>query len=109
MVVEVLRAAQYHVDEATDGAEALDFLGRRPYDLVVTDLSMPRLDGPGLYREMRRRFPMPPRVIFVTGETSRGAYSEFLAEVEAPVLPKPFRVSTIVTMVRTALGETQSQ
>jgi len=106
VVVEVLRAAQYDVDEATDGAEALDFLDRHPYALVVSDVSMKGLDGPGLYREMqRRRLPMRPRIVFLTGESSLGAYSKFLAEVEAPVLAKPFRLSTIVTTVRAALGE----
>ena len=42
VVVEVLRAAQYDVDEPTESAEPLDCLGRQPYDLVVSDLSMPR-------------------------------------------------------------------
>jgi len=103
VVVSVLRAALYDVDEATDGVEALDLLGRRPYALVVSDLSMPGLDGPGRYREMRRC--VRPRVIFLTGELTRGPHAKFLAEVEAPVLPKPFRLSTVVSTVRRTLGD----
>ena len=105
VVVSVLRAALYDVDEAADGVEALGLLGRRPYALVVSDLTMPGLDGPGLYREMRRCLRTLPRIIFVTGELTRGPYAKFLAEVEAPVLPKPFHLSTIVSSVRRALGD----
>lgn len=105
VVVEILRAARYDVDEATDGADALDCLDRQPYALVVSDVGMKGLDGPGLYREMRRRLPIPPQIIFLTGEAFEGAYATFLAEVEAPVIAKPFRLSTIVTAVRTALGD----
>ncbi len=40
-----LKQHGYHVSEATDGAEAVDFLTRTPADLVVLDVGMPRMDG----------------------------------------------------------------
>ncbi len=46
-VVELLSAAGYEVDQAEDGSSALKRLDARSYDVVVTDLNMPTLDGFG--------------------------------------------------------------
>lgn len=51
----------FDVEIAQDGADALEWLEEQPFDLVVSDLRMPRLDGPGLFRALRengRRIPM---------------------------------------------------
>jgi two-component system chemotaxis response regulator CheY len=53
MVVTVLQAAGYAVEEAGDGAEALELARSRVFDLVVTDHNMPRMDGVTLVRSLR--------------------------------------------------------
>ena len=53
MVATVLTAAGYSVEEAGDGAEALEKAKVRVFDLVVTDHNMPRMDGVTLVRELR--------------------------------------------------------
>jgi len=53
MVATVLQAAGYEVEEAADGAEALDKARGRVFDLVVTDHNMPRMDGVTLVRALR--------------------------------------------------------
>jgi len=53
MVTAVLQAAGYSVEEAGDGAEALEKARVRVFDLVVTDHNMPRMDGVTLVRELR--------------------------------------------------------
>jgi serine/threonine protein kinase/DNA-binding response OmpR family regulator len=59
-----------HIVEAADGAEAVTFLERETYDLVVTDYTMPRLDGRGLIDFVRHRSSTPSvPVIVVTTET----------------------------------------
>jgi serine/threonine protein kinase len=59
-----------HIAEAADGAEAVSLLERENYDLVVTDYTMPRLDGRGLVEFIRRRSRTPSvPVILVTTET----------------------------------------
>jgi serine/threonine protein kinase/FixJ family two-component response regulator len=56
--------------EAADGAQAVTLLGKEPFDLVVTDYNMPRLDGLGLIDFIRHRSPLPSvPVIVVTTET----------------------------------------
>jgi two-component system, chemotaxis family, chemotaxis protein CheY len=53
MVATVLQAAGYEVEEAADGAEALEKAKARVFDLVVTDHNMPRMDGVTLVRALR--------------------------------------------------------
>ena len=53
MVATVLQSAGYSVEEAGDGAEALEKAKTRVFDLVVTDHNMPRMDGVTLVRELR--------------------------------------------------------
>ncbi|MEQ9219833.1 MAG: response regulator transcription factor [Cyclobacteriaceae bacterium] len=45
------------VDEAENGKEALEYLEKRSYDLVITDLSMPELSGMGLVNRIKTDFP----------------------------------------------------
>ncbi len=53
MVMAVLQGAGYEVEEAVDGAEALEKAKTRVFDLVVTDHNMPRMDGVTLVRSLR--------------------------------------------------------
>ena len=50
-----LRSRGYQAEAAEDGLEALHHLQHSQFDVVVTDIQMPRLDGLALLREMRRR------------------------------------------------------
>src|SRR5262249_57802381 len=60
----------HSVDTAANGHLALVQLRQRPYDLILCDLRMPKLDGPGLYRSLAQDQPqLLPRLIFVTGDT----------------------------------------
>jgi CheY-like chemotaxis protein len=64
----ILSRDDYTVDTAADGAEALRLLDLHRYDLVLSDLRMPELDGPQLYDAIRRRCRPPmPAVVFMTG------------------------------------------
>ncbi|MGD8521203.1 MAG: response regulator [Desulfobacterales bacterium] len=56
----------YQVDTAADGQQALSMYRKKPYDLVLTDLEMPDMDGYELTREIRRlqKDAVPPIIIF---------------------------------------------
>lgn len=96
----------HRVDLAANGRLALAQLAARPYDAVLSDLRMPELDGPGLYREAVRRYPrLRGRVLFLTGDTLTPEVQTFLAEVGAPCLTKPFTSAA----VRQALAELLQQ
>src|SRR6185295_1301094 len=95
---------QHEVDTVRDGAEALYRIEQRAYDLIISDLQMPNLDGPGLYTALRKRFGEAlPRVIFVTGHAEADKFVPFLAETGDPVLTKPFSVEDLRTLVQWVL------
>ena len=112
VLVEVLKRDGHEVDSAVDGTEGLRRAEERRYDLVVTDLRMPGLEGPELYRALRERYPdRPPRVIFMSANTGIDEYASFLAETGEPALEKPFNLTDmrqvvlqVLTQVRRAAG-----
>jgi len=74
-----------------DGAAALNQLKAGPFDLILSDLKMPTLDGPGLYAALSRDHPsMTGKIAFLTGDTLSQRQGEFLAETGAACLEKPF-------------------
>ena len=59
----------YEVDLAEDGQAGIDMLMVKRFDIIVSDISMPRKDGIELLREVRHNYPMT-RVIIITGYIS---------------------------------------
>ncbi len=93
------------VEVATNGAEALERVGRRQYDVVITDIKMPVMDGQALYRRLKEiDRDLARRVIFITGDTVNAETRNFLHRISNPCLPKPFRVRDVREMVERALG-----
>jgi len=96
----------HQVDTVTSAAAALEKLDGRSYDLIVTDIRMPGLDGPGLYREMASRHPgLQRRVIFITGDSLNPATTAWLSTVSAPSLPKPFALAEVRLAVQELFKE----
>ena len=92
------------VDTAANGHLALAQLRKRPYDLILCDLRMPKLDGPGLYRSLAQDQPqLLPRFIFVTGDTLSPTAKAFLEDSQAPYLVKPFHAEEVRRVVQHAL------
>ena len=100
-VAEALVDAGFLVDRANDGVEALERLKERPYDLIVCDLKMPRLDGSALYRELAANDPaMARRVLFVTGDVAGTDAERFLEESGCRWLAKPFRLKDLLRVAK---------
>ncbi len=105
MLSEMLVAAGHRVDTAASGNEALRRLAVRSYDVILSDLKMPDLDGPGLYRHLQHSHPqLLDRIIFISGDTFRMEASEFLAQTGRPLLEKPFIPSEVIRAVQQVLG-----
>lgn len=105
-VTEALKMDHLDVESARDGLDAVRRLEAQWYDLLVSDLRMPRLDGVGLYREVERRWPgSGRRVLFISGSTVLPDYEPFLREVHAVVLEKPFSLDDLRRTVRRMIGE----
>lgn len=95
------------VDVAQDGVEALTLLGTNSYDVVLSDLRMPGLDGPALYGALRtmRHTTTVPRVVFMTGNAGGSDYAAFLRGNTEPVLEKPFSLNVVRQVVNVLLNE----
>ena len=72
MVAAALQEAGYSVEEAGDGAEALEKAKAQVFDLVVTDHNMPRMDGVTLVRALRA-LPEYDEVALIVLSTETGA------------------------------------
>ncbi|OGK77453.1 MAG: hypothetical protein A2X52_08935 [Candidatus Rokubacteria bacterium GWC2_70_16] len=82
----------HEVDTADQGLLALGMVQLRAYDLILCDIRMPGLDGPGFYAELERSRPdLLGRILFVTGNFASPEVEAFLDRTGAPALPKPFR------------------
>jgi CheY-like chemotaxis protein len=95
---ELLRNEGYDVDEVGDGTEAVKILDKQRFDLVITDFSMPQLDGARLAERIHRKTPDTP-VIFTTGYISEDCARALVAGV-AEVIPKPIDPKTLLSTIK---------
>ncbi|MFP2931348.1 sigma-54-dependent transcriptional regulator [Pyxidicoccus sp. 3LG] len=90
------------VDVAEDGEAALEKLASRSYELVITDLRMPRLDGLGLVKRLHGQ-PGAPRIIVVTAHGSERFAVEAMKAGAYDYFRKPFDVDELLAVVSRAL------
>lgn len=105
VLAEILTGDGHQVDIAADGTEALAQVLTRPYDLILSDVKMPKLDGPGLLREIERRNPaLAGRFVFITGDELSPQTGTLLESLRTPRLKKPFDITAVRRTVAVALG-----
>ena len=78
------------VEEAADGREAWDLLGKRPFDVVVSDVEMPRMNGLELLRRCMRSGLKDAAFLMITGNLTESVLHDCLASGARAVLGKPF-------------------
>jgi two-component system, cell cycle sensor histidine kinase and response regulator CckA len=100
-----LRNKGYKVIEATCGEAALDLIRNtaEQIDLLITDVVMPHMDGPGLVREVREIYP-EMKVIFISGYTEDAFRQRLGSESGIDFLPKPFSLRQLATKVRDVIA-----
>jgi excisionase family DNA binding protein len=103
LMVKTLALADYDVDTAPDGPTALQMLDDGRYDLLITDLKMPGMDGLSVIREARRRTAGIP-IVILTGHSTEASAIEAINLGVSGYLLKPFRVPRILSVTARALG-----
>ena len=94
----------YVVETASDGEEALElFADGKRYDLVVSDVVMPNMDGPTMARQLRSQFG-DIRLLFMSGYAEE-QLRETISLDNVSFLPKPFSVQQIAEAVHDALAD----
>lgn len=113
LVRETLVAEGYAVSTANNGREALQRIDARclvaapfprPFELVITDLAMPELDGLALLSEMKR-YATRPRIIVMTASREGHIVKEALRRGADFVVLKPVGLAEIIRMVHTVLED----
>jgi two-component system chemotaxis response regulator CheY len=100
-----LSGAGYAVTEAGDGKEGLDKALSAPFDLIVTDLNMPVMDGLTMIREIRKspaHCGIP--IIFLTTESDDAMKQQAKAAGATGWLVKPFVPDQLIRIARKVLG-----
>jgi two-component system chemotaxis response regulator CheY len=101
-----LSGAGYSVTEAINGAEGIQKATSATYDLIVTDLNMPVMDGLTMIRELRKiPSQMGIPIIFLTTESDGSIKEQAKAAGATGWLTKPFDPENLVRIVRKVLGK----
>jgi excisionase family DNA binding protein len=104
LVATYLSTADYDVETVEDGPTALERLQASEYDLLITDLKMPGMDGLSVIRETRRHNADIPIIIITAFSTEASAIEAINLGVSG-YLTKPFRMERVLAMAARALGE----
>lgn len=100
-IEHVLQREGFAVTTADDGAKALALLARNPYDVVITDLRMDRIDGIQLLQRCRQDWP-ETEVVIVTGYASLPSAVDMVKLGAFHYLAKPFRLDELRQVVTAA-------
>jgi PAS domain S-box-containing protein len=104
-LVEILEAMGHEAEVAASGQEALSRLAKQDYDVIICDLRMPNLDGPGLYAALKETKPhLLERIVFATGDLLNETTERFLKVSGRPCIEKPFMPSQIRELVDKIAG-----
>jgi signal transduction histidine kinase len=106
---DVLEVEGYEVVTAGDGVEALEVMQENVPDLIIADISMPRMDGYRFFKEVRARpqwVPIP--FIFLTARAEREDRLRGKALGAEDYLIKPFDPQELVVVVRSRIGRAQA-
>jgi len=105
MVKLTLSGAGYTVVEACDGADALGKAKTGTFNMVVTDLNMPNMDGLALIHELRKlaAYKGVP-IVFLTTESDDGKKREAKEAGATGWITKPFQQDQLLAVIRKVLG-----
>jgi len=102
--LRTLTAEGFQVDVAVNGEIGLDMWRKKNYDLCLSDIRTPHMNGIELYQQLEDENPEAVKTfIFTTGDVLSGNIKEFLEETGRPYLPKPFTPEELRAIVRKAL------
>ncbi|MEI7731796.1 MAG: ATP-binding protein [Verrucomicrobiota bacterium] len=97
-VQEVLRSKNgYEVEWAFNGQQAVERLKKNPFDIVISDVRMPVMDGVQLFEWIRHHQPgLCPHFFFITGDVGSPNTASKIDDLGVPILRKPFNLSALI-------------
>jgi CheY-like chemotaxis protein len=99
-LVTELFCYKFDIEVVGNGREALDRMRERQFDIIISDIKMPLVDGIEFHRIVSAVFPQYlNRIIYTTGVAFDRDVSAFLKRTGVPYLPKPFKVAQLMKIV----------
>ena len=104
MVSFTLKQAGHEVQEAADGVEALELAKRNSFNLVISDVNMPNMDGISLITELRKLAPYKfVPILMLTTESSMDKKSQGKAAGATGWIVKPFNPDQLLATIKKVL------
>jgi len=103
LLSDILDFFDYKAVGARDGEEALKILREESFDMVITDLKMPKMGGMDLLHTIKDKLPNLP-VVVITGFGTDSSRSDAFAAQADGFLAKPFKVEEIKELLKKHLG-----
>lgn len=107
-LVTILQNEGYFVDGVTNGEQALEHLKAREYQMVLTDLRMPKQDGIELLHKIRKQYPKVG-VVLITGYPSLDSSIQSLRGEAFDYIVKPFDVEYLKVRIANCLEKIRTQ
>ncbi|MBI5376903.1 MAG: PAS domain S-box protein [Candidatus Schekmanbacteria bacterium] len=99
-LMESVLKRNHHVDLANAGGEAMEMLEHKKYDLIISDLRMPGIDGFKLFQLLKDKSTgMEKKIIFTTGDTYDHKTKQFIEKTGSKCLAKPFNVEDLMEYI----------
>jgi len=90
ILCDILSNEGHDVTTAVNGRQALSLIASGAFDAILSDVRMPELDGPNLFKALEERFPaLCRRIAFITGDTMSPKIASFLSASKRPYIEKP--------------------
>lgn len=108
LLTEVLKLEGHFVDYAYDGEQALNLINRNQYDLLVTDIKMPGMNGKILFELVKKIHPkLASNTIFLTGDIFNKETQEFVEKNAKICLHKPLKIIEFQEKVQEMLNHVE--
>ena len=106
ILVDILKSFDFEVESVASGKLALELLesSAKPFDVILMDWMMPKMDGVETTRQIQQRLDSPPPVIMVTAYGREEAHEASEGVVFAGILSKPVTPSSLLDGIMEALG-----
>ncbi len=108
MLIETLDSLGYQAQGAKNGEEALKKIDSGEFDLVITDIRMPKMDGISFLKTLKEKKPKLP-VIMITGFSLAYTQQRAIQEGADGYLVKPFKIEKIEELVKNLLQESKAE
>jgi len=106
VLTEVISEIGHDVASATNGSEAMERIATGKYDVILSDMRMPGMDGVHLFETLKEKDEeLAHRIIFVTGDTVSPDTRAFLESTGNRWLSKPFNVQQIIDTINEVLDD----